>query len=244
MILFCGDVHGNFGHLLEAVLEERPAAIILLGDIQAERPLEVELAEILPHTQVWFVPGNHDTDSDPDYDNLFGSSLADRNLHGRVVEIGGVRVAGLGGIFREQIWSPPVDPIYETRKEYLARCGQGNLWRGGLPRKHRSSIFPEDYWRLVGQRADILVTHEAPSGHPHGFRALDELARSLGVSKVYHGHHHDRLDYSEYTQDQGFATCGVGLRGISDDAGRIIRFGDMDEARAGRVRYFPPLGEG
>ena len=43
----------------------------------------------------------------------------------------------------------------------MARCGKGNRWRDGLPRKHRSSIFPEDYFRLESLHADILVTHEA-----------------------------------------------------------------------------------
>jgi hypothetical protein len=78
----------------------------LLGDIQARRPLQVELAPILALTEVWFIPGNHDTDSDADHDHLFGSELADRNLHARVVEIAGFRVAGLGGVFRESIQMP------------------------------------------------------------------------------------------------------------------------------------------
>ena len=46
-IFFCGDVHGNFKHIIEAVEEHGPAAVVLLGDIQAQRPLELELAEIL-----------------------------------------------------------------------------------------------------------------------------------------------------------------------------------------------------
>ncbi|NYG35483.1 metallophosphoesterase family protein [Sphaerotilus montanus] len=105
-IWLCGDVHGRFEHLIGAVLQppqgQRPAAIVLLGDVQAARPLELELAAILPHTEVWFIHGNHDTDSDADHDHLFGSALAHRNLHGRVVEVAGVRIAGLGGVFRGQ----------------------------------------------------------------------------------------------------------------------------------------------
>lgn len=58
-------------------------AIVLLGDIQAHQPLHIELSPILNLTDVWFIHGNHDTDSDADYDNLWGSELADRNLHGR-----------------------------------------------------------------------------------------------------------------------------------------------------------------
>lgn len=64
MILFCGDPHGQFDHIIEAVQEHRPAAVILLGDVQAQRPLEVELASILDKTENWFIHGNHDTDTE------------------------------------------------------------------------------------------------------------------------------------------------------------------------------------
>lgn len=47
---------------------------------------------------VWWIPGNHDTDSNVDYDNLFGSDLAEHNLHGRAEVIAGFHVAGLSGV--------------------------------------------------------------------------------------------------------------------------------------------------
>jgi hypothetical protein len=153
-----------------------------------------------------------------------------------VVEIAGQRIAGLGGVFREQVWAPPASWAFETPKEYIAKCGKGNRWRDGLPRKHHSSIFPVDYYQLAGQRADILVTHEAPSAHQHGFTAIDELAHSLGVNKTFHGHHHDRLDYSAERTRLGFDAFGVGLRGITDQNGQVIRPGDLDAARAGRLK--------
>lgn len=230
MILFCGDNHGIFDHIISAVLTYQPAAVILLGDLQSQKPLEVELASILDRTEVWFVHGNHDTDSDADYDNLFGSTLADRNLHGRVIEIAGARIAGLGGVFRGQIWMPPALPNFDSQTEYVAKCGMGNRWRGGLSRKHRSSIFPIDYLGLNGQRADILVTHEAPSCHPHGFESIDQLARSLGAIKTFHGHQHDRLDYSNDHDRLGFDAFGVGFCGISNESGTVILPGKFDEA--------------
>lgn len=220
MILFCGDPHGHFGHIIEAVQAHQPAAVILLGDLQAQRPLEVELGLILDKTEVWFIHGNHDTDTEADHDHLFSSALANRNLHGRVVEIAGQRIAGLGGVFRGKVWTPPAPPTFENPKQYLARCGKGNFWRGGLPLTHRSTIFPVDYERLQKQRADILVTHEAPSAHPHGFAAIDELTRQLGVSASFHGHHHDQLDYSAERTRLGFDAFGVGFRGIIDQDGQ------------------------
>ena len=60
MILFCGDPHGQFSHIIEAVHEHQPKAVILLGDLQAQRPLEVELADILTRAEIWFIHGNHD----------------------------------------------------------------------------------------------------------------------------------------------------------------------------------------
>jgi Icc-related predicted phosphoesterase len=235
-IFFCGDVHGDFQHVIEAVQAHGPDAIILLGDVQAKGPLEVELSSILMQTEVWFIHGNHDTDSEADHDHLLGSALADRNLHGRVASVAGVRIAGLGGIFREQIWRPPEAPHYASPDEFVARCGKGNRWRSGLPLKHRSSIFPANHTSLSKLRADVLVSHEAPSAHPHGFEAIDELARSLQVGKTFHGHHHDQLDYGTESARLGFDAFGVGLRGITDLDGKIIQAGEIDSARAGRMK--------
>ncbi|BBN89449.1 metallophosphoesterase family protein [Azospira sp. I09] len=220
-IFFCGDTHGRFDHVVEAVRKHQPSAIVFLGDLQSSHPLDQELQPILGLTDVWWIHGNHDTDSDSDYDNLFGSALADRNLHGRVVEIAGVRVAGLGGVFRGQVWMPPEQPKHNSPQSYANQCGRGNLWRGGLPRKHRSSIFPVNYSYLVSEQAEILVTHEAPSCHPHGFDAIDELARNLGVRAAFHGHHHESQDYSSHSTQQAFAAYGVGLCGITDQNGHV-----------------------
>lgn len=74
-ILFCGDPHGEFNPILQAVSLHRPDAVILLGDMTLERPLHIELAPILNQTQIWWIPGNHDTDSERYYDNLYSSEL-------------------------------------------------------------------------------------------------------------------------------------------------------------------------
>ena len=197
MIYFFGDTHGHFRHVLETVSRDRPSAIVFLGDLQAQRPLDAELDSILGMTEVWFIHGNHDTDNEHCYDHLFHSSLSDRNLHGNVINIGGVRIAGLGGVFRGQIWYPPEAPRYQTKADFIARCGKGNRWRSGLPLKHRSSIFPEDFDLFKGQKADVLVCHEAPGAHPHGFAIIDKLADSLGVKQIIHGHHHEPFIYSD-----------------------------------------------
>lgn len=222
MIFFCGDVHGQFEHVIAAVKQHRPDAIVLLGDLQAPQPLEVVLAEIRNLTEVWYIHGNHDTDGTRDYCNLWDSGMSDRNLHGRVVEIAGVRIAGLGGIFRGHIWMPPAHPVYSSPEHYLQHCGKANQWRGGLPRKQRSSIFYVDYQALLHEKADILVTHEAPSCHTWGFSALDRLGQSLSIKKSFHGHQHDSLDYREHDARLGFQAYGVALRAIMDENGNPV----------------------
>lgn len=193
MILFCGDPHGKFDHIIQRVLQTLPAAVIMLGDLSLSKPFDETFAPILDLTDIWFIHGNHDTDEVLYHDHLF--ACPERNLHGRHVEIDGFKIAGLGGIFRGQVWYPPELPRFMTREDFIAHCGKGNLWRGGLPRKHRSSIFPEDIQCFDSLKADILVTHEAPIDHPHGFQAINELAQSLEVKTIIHGHHHDPFVY-------------------------------------------------
>lgn len=71
MILMFGDIHGNFEHVTQLVRTLRPAAIILLGDIEAQQSLEMELDKVLSLTGVYWIHGNHDTDSIENYNNLF-----------------------------------------------------------------------------------------------------------------------------------------------------------------------------
>lgn len=68
-------------------------------------------------------PGNHDTDEPKHYDKLFGSELGDRNLHGRIETIAGVRIAGLGGVFRTKIWNGLTDS-QESPQSFMKRMGK------------------------------------------------------------------------------------------------------------------------
>jgi len=239
-IWFCGDTHGDFTHIVEQVERGRPDTIVFLGDIQASQPLEAEIASILAEargrkpTDVYWIPGNHDTDSEVWYDNVFDSRLADRNLHGRVANVAGVRIAGLGGVFRERIWMPPSKPTYSSADEFLRTAGKGNRWRDGLPLLHRSTIFPDAYNRLARAEADILVTHEAPGCHPQGNEALDLLAVTIGARTIFHGHTHDSLDYGNATAGRAFDVHGVGLCGITRLDGTRILPGRKDAARSNR----------
>lgn len=223
-ILFFGDPHGDFEPVLDAVQRLQPEAIVLLGDLQAQQPLHLELSPILGKTKIALIHGNHDTDSDQDFDNLFHSQLADQNLDGEVQVVAGYRIAGLGGVFRDKVWNPAVplqQAAFASAQKMAAHARRGRLgtevdlrstWRGGILRKHHSSIFPEVYERLSRLKADILVTHEAPSAHTYGFRAIDDLALRLGAKLVVHGHHHESIDYLKaglIKADSPFLAYGV-----------------------------------
>lgn len=200
-LMFAGDPHGNFKSIIRDALQIKPDALITLGDHDLERPLIEELSEVLDAgVRVYWIPGNHDGDMELWYCNLFCGPSGLWNLHGRVININGIRVAGLGGVFREKVWFPGQgEPKFRKRSHMLFATpnkGHQGKWRApgelepGLPMKHRVTIFPEDVERLSRRVADVLVCHEAPTSHKYGFSVIDELARSLGVKLIVHGHHH------------------------------------------------------
>lgn len=207
-LLICGDPHGQFQHILHQLEVQTVDGVILLGDLDLAAPLDQVFARVVPTVPIHWIPGNHDTDSEPAYDHLFGSAWARGNLHGTIMTIGGARVAGLGGVFRGKVWDGTSAPRFDSPADFLARCGKGNLWRNGLPLRHRSTIFPSDIAALREGSADILVTHEAPSAHPLGYAALASLATDLGVQCAFHGHHHETKTYP------GNLWYGVGERHI------------------------------
>ena len=247
-ILYCGDPHGQFRHIIDAADRTRASAVVLLGDMEPQRPLHLELAPLLDSkVSVWFIHGNHDADSDELWMRVWGSELADRNVHGRVVELpDGRRLAGLGGVFRETVWYPSASaaragaPAFRSRLEHSKSTPRQDRWGGsGTHRKHWGTIYPEDVDSLAEMRADVLILHEAPAYHPNGFDLLDTLAQSMGAKVVVHGHHHDRLDSSDRWAEQGFKSYGVGLRGITSiDAkgnAEVVVAGELDDARLGRL---------
>lgn len=230
-ILFCGDTHGSHGHIIDAALKLKPMAVVLLGDMESPRPLHIELEPI--RDIVWWITGNHDTDKPESWSHLVDSELADRCIDGRVVTLpDGTRLAGLGGVFRGKIWNPPHDPVHQSYDAWLDSLQPG--WRkrpsmfASERLRHRSTIFPQPYRRLASERADILVTHEAPSTHPYGWEAIDELGQALGVKTALHGHQHDSPDYRAQWVALGFEAYGVGLRGITGRNGGVIVPGESD----------------
>lgn len=205
-ILFAGDPHRNFTPIIRACLAEKPGTLVLLGDCDCPEPLgQVMRPVVEAGWSVRWILGNHDTETEAAFDNL---TSHDGDLGLTVTEIAGWRVAGLPGVFKPRVWQPPEPPSYTTRAEFRAALRPGEAWRGGLPLWHRDTIFPEDFDRLRGQRFDILVSHEAPSTHPHGHGVIDELARTGGARLIVHGHHHQSY---EGVLPDGIRVKGLGL---------------------------------
>lgn len=208
-IALIGDTHGDNRKAAEQVVELAPALALHVGDFDADRPIPA-LYSALPQAGIGFywIHGNHDIDREIWYDNTLGSAWSPYCLHGRVVSFGDLRIAGLGGHFVEKIWHPELaKPRFASRRDYLAVCGKGNLWRGGLPRKVRGAIWWEDIERLWDQTADILITHEAPTPHRYGHSVIGELAEAMGARLIVHGHLHEAY---ETMTPGGIAAIGLG----------------------------------
>jgi predicted phosphodiesterase len=208
-ILFYGDPHGEWRPLFRAVEADQPEAVVLLGDMDLEKPLRQQLAPIFDAgIPVRWIHGNHDVDREDWHDRLF-EDAAGRNIHAAWASLGGMIVAGLGGIFKGTVWYPKEGsetPDYATRRDLLRSVARNDRFRGGLPLHQRAAILPEDFVALKRIKADILVTHEAPSSHHHGFGAIDDLATQVRAKLVIHGHHHK--SYDARTRD------GIWVRGL------------------------------
>lgn len=231
-IWFLGDVHGEIAHIVQALECREPNAppvrwLVFLGDVELDdlpfRDWLLPIRRVAPAVKIAFIHGNHDADSHGHWQRLHdaGDAVA---LEGRVVDLDGIRVAGLGGHFQAKVWAPPQEPLFKSRKAALNRGAF--QYRGGQQPSSRlhAAIYPETVKRMAKLRADLLVTHEAPSCHPHGWEVIDELARRLRVVRSFLGHHHDDLidRYAEHRSGLGFDARGVNLCGIKDGLGRPV----------------------
>jgi calcineurin-like phosphoesterase family protein len=215
-ILFAGDPHRNFSPIIRACLGRPPGALVMVGDLDCQRPVRKAFADVIAAGwRLHWILGNHDCETEAAYDNLV-TGHPEGDVGFRVIEMDGIRVAGLPGVFKPSVWYPRPDdgsgridpPRYRDREAFLAAQPRDRLWRGGLPLWHRDTIFPDDFDRLSEQRFDLLVTHEAPSSHPHGFAVIDDLAAAGGAKLIVHGHHHESYGA---TLPNGIKVRGLGL---------------------------------
>ena len=135
-----------------------------------------------------YVPGNHDASlvtPDPAWMPLRAMPLLGPgpagcvNIDGRVVEVLGMRIGGLGGSLR---YKPGAN-----------QYSQGQMSRRALRLELRARFMPVH----SGRRLDILVTHAPPFGLAEagdsahvGFVAFVRLIRKLHPLLAVHGHIH------------------------------------------------------
>ena len=141
------------------------------------------LATQLP-VPLLYVPGNHQNE----YVNEGDTRIAARgvtNLHGRVVEVAGLRVAGWGGV-----------PKYRESKEGQYTELEARWGLGLLALRARRGV-------------DILLTHAPPTGphagsdHAHrGCGAIQHFMQRRHPKLVVHGHIHDYEGKKFEYQDQ------------------------------------------
>jgi len=135
--LVVGDMHGQLKTLWDALNEEQPDLLICTGDWGDPGQIEPsDYHAILERTLVYSVYGNHD-------DLTLLRSLENRDgspvllPHGEVVDVQGIRLAGISGIWAKS----HKKPYYITDEEVLA------IAKG-----------------LVGKDVTVLVTHGCPIG--------------------------------------------------------------------------------
>lgn len=203
-IVFIGDIHRDWPSVERglAALAHMPQAAVLMGDIECTAPLDALAAPLLSRgIDVFWISGNHDNDGGPEmWANLANPALNPRTaagaLHGRVVEVAGLRIAGLNGIFRPRVWHPDRAPGLRHRADLpanLAKLGDSLRPEHVAALTHSLStiaIWPEDVDALAKLRTDVLVVHDAPCSHPDGHAVLTDLAVRMGARLIVHGHHH------------------------------------------------------
>jgi predicted phosphodiesterase len=233
-IWFLGDVHGHFSHIFEAFEQalEKPRWLVFLGDIidlnfmdpaKSFREVFVEPIKLLyPQIKVAFIYGNHDADDYQAWDLLHDCGDA-VPLHGRVVDLGGILVAGIGGNIMGRVWSPPCKATFENKHEAMNQASQSQNGQKPNPSLN-AAIYPDDVKKLSKFRADILVTHEAFTPHPYGWDVLSQLARDMRVVRAFHGHQHDdrSAEYASVRDEIRFDGRGVGFCCITNGLGQII----------------------
>ncbi len=216
MLLFYGDPQGEFQELfsfIEINGLSNIEGIFFLGDICPDIALEDILgAEVAEKT--WFILGEKDAQRQEWMENLL--CMWDRNLHAKIVGVGGYLIAGLGGVFRSEVWHPETGSIWDSRQQLRDITPARSKFRDWLPLKHWSSIFLEDYQHLLSlEQADVLLSHEAPSTHKLGFWEVDELAFMLETEWIFHGHHDcSYLQHLESEEGNVIQVIGLGRQDI------------------------------
>lgn len=128
------------------------------------------LFSMIRKAPVIVLPGNYDMDLSP-------TVLGHRQIHKKVVEIGGLRIAGYGG----------------------ANIRTAGIPEEGMVRFIENKDYSEPYEFLTKEKPDIIVCHQPPYGHfDHiasfgsiGSRGLEKAIDEINPLVVFSGHVHE-----------------------------------------------------
>ncbi len=169
MLLFVGDPHGNLVTVKETVFFLKSEVIFFLGDQCLENPIDLILSNI--SSLVYFILNNHNSDHPHWPENHL--SAWEQCLNCKTVEVGGQKIAELGGVFIEGIWHLHTGVKWKNRECYIHHTPPEHRFKNRLLLGHWTSIFPEDFKKLLNVgNADILITHQAPECHQYGFKGI------------------------------------------------------------------------
>ena len=197
-----GDIHGAFADA-RRIIERHPdvPAWLCVGDIATDDGEYESLG-----APVYWIHGNNDN-----FDAIAAKALPPDLHHignGTVVEVEGLRVAGLGGTFAPT-W-------YETAPGALPHPVKGTA-RATAQADKRRHFVREDVAACMGLLdVDIFLTHEAAKpfrafandrGPDAGKEQVNEVLRAMQPRLHLFGHHHR---FSEQ-QREGVRSVGLDL---------------------------------
>ncbi len=182
-----GDIHGNFESVRRIQAGHPEVAFWLcVGDV-ADEAGGYESFD----SPVHFIKGNNDG-----FDAIAEGRLP-ANVHflenGRLYEIGGIRVAGLGGTFAPTWYETPAADLPHPRKGTARATAQAD--------RRRHFVREEVVACQALERVDVFMTHEAPrpyfvsgrDGHKGidaGKTPINEVLAAMKPRLHLFGHHH------------------------------------------------------
>jgi uncharacterized protein len=200
-----GDIHGDF-ESARRVMARHPEVPFWLcvGDVADGEGRY----EALPAPLHWIKGNNENFD-------VIDAGIFPSNLHylanARMAEIGGVRVAGLGGTFAPS-W-------YDTPSASLPHPRKGSAKATGLADKRRHFVREEvDACRAL-RAVDVFLSHEAPRPYfagtgprrnDAGKTPVNEILAAMQPRLHLFGHHH------RFTEQDRQGVRSVGLELVAD----------------------------
>jgi uncharacterized protein len=189
----------------EALGQLRPDLVLSAGDLPFDY---LEYLVTVLNVPLLYVPGNHDPSLRSPREELAWppsielkdardpvGPLGGTNVDGRIEDVAGIRVAGLGGSVRYR-----EGPNQYTQKEMRRRARRLRRRAAGRGLRGRRGV-------------DVLLTHAPPLGvgdeddpAHQGFGALLQLVQRLSPKLLIHGHIHP---YGQAKPDRQLGTTTV-----------------------------------